>query len=1015
MKYIFLLFFLPFITCQAQLIPVEGIKDSEASYYCLENATILVSPTKTIEDASLLIQGSTIIEIGQKIKIPEGTIIIDCKGKYILPAFIESFSNIGLPPVDNQSSSQRKPIEYSNLTATYWNEAIHPEFNASNYYEIDSKQNDQLIQMGFGLAVSHLQNGIARGNGVLVSLGSQQIENQIIKTDPASFFSFEPGNSRNPYPSSQVGAIALLRQTFYDLEWYTKTKPSERNLSLDALQSQVKSPMIFQAEDKWEVLRISKIGKEFNYPFIFMGTGTEYGIIPQLSQLNNKLIIPINFPLAYDVADPYIIKQIPLKDLKEWELAPSNPYLLKQAKINFSISSYGISNPNTFWDNLRKAIERGLHPSDALQALTIEPAKNFGIDRDYGTLEKGKKATFMIYNHNPFVEKAILTESWILGKQTILEKIDHLDITGKYNILITGKKYPLEITGEGDKLQAKITSYKHIVSEKNKSNSDTLYPETKIKLIGNNLTLQFNLDDDNWKGSVNLHAKVNAKLGIFEGDGMLPDGQWVKWTAIRNTKGELKPKEKQIAKIDTSFHPSVWYPNMAFGFDTIAQQRNLVIRNITIWTNEKEGIIPNATVVCENGKITYVGTGKPPFPKNALVIDGTGKHLTCGIIDEHSHIALSKGVNEGTQAVTAEVNMGDVINPEDINIYRQLAGGVTAAQLLHGSANPIGGQSALIKLKWSHPADDFLIPNAPKFIKFALGENVKQSNWGYYSQRFPQTRMGVEQVFYDAFNRADIYQEILKKHAKHAKSDTPRKDLELEAMVEILNGERHITCHSYVQSEINMLLHLADSIGIKINTFTHILEGYKVADKMAKYGSAGSTFSDWWAYKYEVNDAIPYNAKIMSDMGVLVGLNSDDAEMGRRLNQEAAKMVKYGGMSEIEAWKLVTLNPAIMLHLDNRMGSIVAGKDADIVIWSTNPLSIEAKVEYTIIDGEILYDAVEEKEMIEKNQKEKARIISKMLESNNKGGDKKPFVKKRRKLYHCDTLEMEGTESENHH
>ena len=459
--------------------------------------------------------------------------------------------------------------------------------------------------------------------------------------------------------------------------------------------------------------------------------------------------------------------------------------------------------------------------------------------------------------------------------------------------------------------------------------------------------------------------------------------------------------------------------------DSIPKFQSIAIKNVTVWTNEQEGILNNATIFIENGKIKRVEIDPKKsgeLPKDMLIIDGKGKHLTSGIIDEHSHIAISRGVNEGGQAVSAEVSIGDVVNPDDINIYRQLSGGVTAAQLLHGSANPIGGQSALIKLKWGFSPDEMLIKDAPKFIKCALGENVKQANWGDFNTvRFPQSRMGVEQVFYDGFTRAKAYKKEWEDYqvnlGKKGASTifAPRKDLELEVLNEILDSKRFISCHSYVQSEINMLMHVADSMGFKINTFTHILEGYKVADKMKKHGAGGSTFSDWWAYKFEVNDAIPYNAKLMMDQGLVVAINSDDAEMGRRLNQEAAKSVKYGGMSEEDAWKMVTLNPSKLLHLDDRMGSVKIGKDADLVLWTGNPLSIESKVELTMIDGLILYNRNNNLALEERNTKERARLINKMLESNEKGEATKPFIKKGRRLYHCDTHGEEGEESENQH
>jgi hypothetical protein len=297
------------------------------------------------------------------------------------------------------------------------------------------------------------------------------------------------------------------------------------------------------------------------------------------------------------------------------------------------------------------------------------------------------------------------------------------------------------------------------------------------------------------------------------------------------------------------------------------------------------------------------------------------------------------------------------------------------------------------------------------FIKFALGENVKQSNWGdRFTIRYPQTRMGVEQVFYDSFFRAKAYLEewnayrSLSKKEK-AKATKPRKDLELETLAEILNSERFISCHSYSQSEINMLMHVADSMGFTINTFTHILEGYKVADKMKDHGVGASTFSDWWAYKFEVNDAIPYNGAILNEMGVVTAYNSDDAEMARRLNQEAAKAVKYGGVSEEDALKMVTLNPAILLHLDKKMGSIKVGKDADLVLWTDNPLSVYAKVKQTFVDGICLYDSKRDLLLRDVIKKERARLIQKMIKEKGRGGKTQKAGKMQEEMYKCCSID----------
>ncbi len=541
---------------------------------------------------------------------------------------------------------------------------------------------------------------------------------------------------------------------------------------------------------------------------------------------------------------------------------------------------------------------------------------------------------------------------------------------------------------------------------------DTSYVSTDMQLSGHQLSISFILKDDNYDGLIQMNGTFNENLGALHGTAQLPNSHWIDWSGIRDKPfKEKKKKKKKKFIVDTSAVQTIQYPNMAYGFDTMPKKGSYFIKNATIWTNEAEGIIRSGNIYIKDGKIKSVNASSTSIG-GATVIDAQGKHVTCGIIDEHSHIAISKGVNEGGQAVSSEVSIADVVRSDDINIFRQLAGGVTAAQLLHGSANPIGGKSALVKLKWGYSPEEMLIDDVDGFIKFALGENVKHSR-SNSSTRYPQTRMGVEQIFYNAFIRAREYEQDWKNYFgaprwKRKKMDPPRRDLELEAILEILKKERFITCHSYVQSEINMLMTVADSMGFKINTFTHILEGYKVADKMKEHGVGGSTFADWWAYKYEVNEAIPHNAAILQKVGVVVAINSDDAEMGRRLNQEAAKAIKYGGVSQEEAWKMVTLNPAKLLHLDDIMGSLKAGKDADIVIWSDNPLSIKAKVEKTFVDGELLYDLDRVFYLHQRDQLERKRIMKKMIEAKKNGAPTRKPVMRKNPEYHCDTEGEEG-------
>ncbi|HEV2298383.1 MAG TPA: amidohydrolase [Candidatus Acidoferrales bacterium] len=444
-----------------------------------------------------------------------------------------------------------------------------------------------------------------------------------------------------------------------------------------------------------------------------------------------------------------------------------------------------------------------------------------------------------------------------------------------------------------------------------------------------------------------------------------------------------------------------------------------LIKNATIIPVTQQRI-ERGSILIRDGKIAAVGADVQA-PADAKVVDGTGLYVMPGIIDCHTHIAADGDINEGSVSVSSMVNMKDVLNPLDPDIYRELAGGVVIGNLLHGSANPIGGQTIVIKLKYGATPDDLPFPGALPGIKFALGENVKHSNFTLppgVPTRYPATRMGVEETIRDAFTRAKEYKKQWddynrRKAAGEQNLIPPRRDVQLDPLVEVLEGKRYIHCHSYVSDEILMLMRVAKEFGFKVRTFQHVLEGYKVADEMAANGIGGSTFSDWWAYKMEAYEAIPYNAALMTRRGVIVSINSDDANEARHLNQEAAKSMKYGGLTENEALRLVTLNPAIQLGIDNRVGSIEVGKDADLAIYNHDPLSVYAVVQKTIIDGKVWFDRQqdiagraalekEKKDLTEKEQKaakpaEKPEAEKKPEASKKPEKKKKPGAAKERK------------------
>ncbi len=381
------------------------------------------------------------------------------------------------------------------------------------------------------------------------------------------------------------------------------------------------------------------------------------------------------------------------------------------------------------------------------------------------------------------------------------------------------------------------------------------------------------------------------------------------------------------------------------------------------------GVITDGTVLIRRGKIAEVGRDVT-VPSGAEVVDATGRFVSPGIIDCHSHIAADS-INEGGTTVSSMTGIEDVFDPTDIDIYRDLAGGLTTANVLHGSANPIGGKNYVIKLRWGKPhAEDFKFEGAMPGIKFALGENPKDMRqFGQQGpRRYPSSRLGVEYVIRDAFTRAKAYQAAWKEYDEKKKAGgsvlAPRRDLQLEPLVEVLEGRRLVHAHCYRSDEILMLLRLADEMGFKVATLQHALEAYRVAPEIKAHGAGVSTFADWWGYKVEASGATPYNAAMCLRRGIVVSINSDSAEHARRLNTEAAKMIKYGGLTEDEALALVTINPAKQLRIDGHVGSLDAGKDADLVIWNHHPLSSYALADRVYIDGTLYYDRTKEDQRV---------------------------------------------------
>ena len=965
------------------------IKSELKTYILIENATIMVSPGEIIKNGSMLVKDGKIVEIGSDFSVPNNTVKYDMSGLYVYPSFVDVSSSFGTKNPSNTSRSRSTEYKASRQ-GYYWNDHILSDYNTIDDFNYDEKKSKELREFGFGVVNIHRKDGVHRGTGALVALDDKS-NNSLRILNPTSTESFSFSRSlqfNQAYPSSIMGAMALLRQFYHDLKWYEDGGSTSTDMAIEAAIKNYSLPKIFSAGDKLNVIRALKISDQLGFKSIVEGSGYEYENIEDLKNYDNTIVVPINYPKAFDLTDVHIVEKLTLQQLKRWNQAPSNLVQLSNNNINFAISPKNVKNSSEFFNNIRKSISYGLDSDEALAALTITPAKSINMEGKIGVIKQGAYANFLVTSGPIFEKETIIFENWVMGNKHTVKNVPKNSIDGDYVFSDNGSKYELVVKNSQGKINVSL-----------KKDSIKLNVKSVVKNGWLNMSI---VDKENElygfiSSTINTNGLGSISFTDFEG---------IKKNILLKKSGENKEPVKKIKKYDQYELIPVSYPNKAYGFKSKPKKQNVLFKNATVWTGESDGILENTDVLVSDGKIKSFG--KNLSFSNVKVIDATNKHLTAGIIDEHSHIAASS-INEGGQNSSAEVSIEDVVDHEDINIYRNLSGGVTTIQILHGSANPIGGQSAIIKLKWGEKNDEMIFKNAPKFIKFALGENVKQSNWGSYN-RYPQSRMGVEQVFVDHFQRASEYDKEWKKYNKLSKREknktiAPRFDIEMEVIAEILNKERHISCHSYVQSEINMLMKVAEKFGFTVATFTHILEGYKVASLMKRHGVGGAAFSDWWGYKFEVNDAIPYNGPIMTKAGVLVAYNSDDAEMSRRLNQEAAKAVKYGNLSEEEAWKYVTLNPAKLLKIDDKVGSIKVGKHADLVLWDKNPLSVYANAEKTMIEGVFYYEKDNIDAQLKSMQEEKNLILSMMIEAKKRGEETVEPVLEEKRIYECETVE----------
>jgi N-acetylglucosamine-6-phosphate deacetylase len=990
--------------------PSPGLRETSHNVHAIVGATIVVSPDKTLDQGTLVVRDGVIVAVGEAVDPPADARIWDGKGKTLYPGLIDAYGEL--------SAEASRAAVKDGAGAAYWNANIVPHARANLVYASDSAVNRKLRSQGITARLVAPASGIIKGTSVLVSTADGDGKQVILRDVVALHLKLTTTRGSGGYPNSPMGAYALVRQALYDAGWYGQAWAAyehnpelprpERSDALVALGAYLASapPVVIDAADELYFLRADAIAGEFGLNAIVRGSGQEYRRLAEIKASGRAVIVPVNFPKPPNVATPEAAMNVSLERLMHWDLAPENPARLDAAGVKIALTSHGLRDADTFLAAVRKAVKRGLAPESALRALTVAPAELFGASERLGTLEVGKAANLVVADGPLFAEKTKVLETWVDGQRFEVTGQPQSDVRGTWSVEVVkpdgqAESLTVEISGQPAKLAGKIA----------RGDKSTKLIAPKLDAL--QLAASFKGEPLEFSGVVRLSATVSAPgpNGAPQTDeseltwlGTIAwaDGQKTACSAKR-TAGPKKPDEEPAAKEekgndedeeksdddkpDGSKEPEnaiseVNFPLGAFGRKTPPEQpRHVLFRGGTLWTSGPQGKLDSADLLVESGQIAAIGPALAA-PEGALVIDLSGKHLSPGIIDCHSHVATDGGVNESGQTITAEVRIGDFIDPNDISIYRQLAGGVTSSNILHGSANTIGGQNQVLKFRWGADAAGLKFAAAPPGIKFALGENVKQSNWGARNtDRYPQTRMGVEQLVRDAFHAARQYRRRWDEWNRSKSGLPPRIDLELEALAEVVEGKRLIHCHSYRQDEILALMRTCEEFGVRIGTFQHVLEGYKVADAIARHGAGGSSFSDWWAYKFEVFDAIPYNGALLHNAGVVVSFNSDNAELARRLNLEAAKGVKYGGVPPEEALKFVTLNPARQLGIDEHTGSLEVGKDADLAVWSASPLSTLSRCEQTWVDGRRYFDLEEDKQLRREAAELRAKLAQRILAS----------------------------------
>ncbi len=961
--------------------PVEGMRDNGTGYHALVGARVVTGPGQVLDDATIVIRDGLIQSVGRGADAPAGARVWELDGLTVYPGFIDAHADLDMDAVP----------EGGDIGPTHWNPQVRAWFSTTRNLADDEDRRAALRSQGFGTALVVPKEGLFRGTASVVGLGDEGVRDRVLRPDIAQAIgfrrSFELGGS---YPNSAMGTIALMKQTLMDADWYMRAweayeasgrafLPPETSEALAALEDAVhgNQPVVFETGSEEEYLRAHGLANEFGLTPWFRGNGLEYRLIDVLRGRTDPLIVPLDFPDAPDVGYPGAALDASLAALRHWYLAPTSPGQLAEAGVRFAITTDGLSSLNEFLPNLRIAVARGLAADDALAALTTTPASWLGIERTHGTIAEGKVANLVVSEGDLFTEEATVRDVWVQGRVYGVTRPAQIDPRGSWEIASDdewGFDAVLVLEGSLNRLRG----YLDIAST-----GPELPGGARVDLASARAVAETGRIDARFNGEVLGYQGMALLSGSVRGD------EFYGWTSLPNgadpsfrgtrTEGFEGPERGTVAMDVPDIDLPFIRPMMDYGRNSIPEQpAAVVVRNATVWTQGPEGILEGADLLVRAGTVEAVGMDLDA-PGAAVEIDATGKHVTPGLIDPHIHSGVS-AVNESGFAIVPEVRMGDVVTHNNIWMYRQVAGGLTTAHIKHGSANPIGGENVFVKMRWGSLPEDLKLENPPRTVKFALGENPKRRQG-----RYPDTRMGTQEIIRDHFMAARDYEREWQRWEETGEGLPPRRDLRMEAILDILDQELLISSHGYRADEFLALVRLAEEFGFRVQTLQHGVEAYKIASELAASNVAAVVWSDWGSFKLEAYDATIYNARILIEAGVVTSLHSDNSEIASRMNWEAGKLLRTGLTPE-QALSTVTIGSARAMAIDDQVGSLEPGKDGDFVIWSGDPLSQFTRAEETWIDGRRYFSLEEDAAMRDQIAQERTQLIQAILSIEGEGG-----------------------------